>query len=182
MNLFKNKTFSIIIMIVMIIASILIGSHRSLTGLSVDASNVFISGANGDGMGIQNDLNQRFELSGNLVKITDNYIDINNSIFKTISDARSSLTTAETPKEKYNANIKLTEAVNELYTLLGKENLSDKDERYRNSIYSDFCSRNDTIGHDKYNEYAKKFNDTLKQFPANILSKLTFVKPLELFQ
>lgn len=172
MNLFKNKAFAIITMIVMIIASILIGSHRSLTGVSVDASNVFINGTNGDGMGIQNDLNQRFELSGNLVKIAGNYLDMNNSIFKTISDSRNSLTTAQTPKEKYNANIKLTEAVNELYTLLGKENLSDKDERYRN----------DTIGHDKYNEYAKKFNDTLKQFPANILSKLTFVKPLELFQ
>lgn len=182
MNFLKNKTFAIVIMILMIISSILIGSHRSLTSLSNDASNVFVNGVNGDGMGIQNDLNQRFELAGNLVKIADNYIDMNNVIFKTMSDTRSNLTNAKTPKEKYSANIKLTDAVNELYTLLGKENLSDKDEKYRNSIYADFSSRNDTIGHDKYNEYAKNFNDTLKQYPANILSKITFVKPLELFQ
>lgn len=182
MNLLKNKSFAIIVMTIMIIASILIGSHRSLTELSINASNVFINGVAGDGMSIQNDLNQRLELSSNLIKVSDNYIDASNQIFKTISDARNSLTTAETPKEKYNANIKLTEAVNELYNLLGKKNLSDKDGRYRSSIYSDFSSRNDIISHDKYNEYAKKFNDTLKQFPANILSKLTFVKPLELFQ
>ena len=46
-------------------------------------------------------------------------------------------------------------------------------EKYRQSLYADFNSRNDTISHDPYNQYAQDYNQALDGFPASLLAAIT---------
>ena len=63
-----------------------------------------------------------------------------------------------------------------LYQALGDEMLSGNDEKYRERLYADFNSRNDTISHDPYYKYAADYNEILMHFPANVIAGLTPAK------
>ena len=60
-----------------------------------------------------------------------------------------------------------------LYRELGEKSLSDKDESYRQRLYTEFNSRGDTISHDPYYSYAADYNRILQKFPANLIAALT---------
>lgn len=188
MNVLQNKNFAKLTMILMIIAATLIGSHNSLTKLSNKAEAVFSAGINGDGLCIQSDLDKRSELARNLITVSSGYIPQDSAILKDVDSARNELKSASNINDKFDANNTLDEAVFNLYSTLEKEAITQKEELLNNfsknptRIYTEFRSFGDTIKHDKYNDYANEFNSALKAFPANILSKLTFVKSLELFQ
>lgn len=188
MKLLQNKTFAIITMILCIIIGTLIGSHNSLSKLSSKAEAIFFSGVNNDGISIESDLNRRSELARNLVTVASSYLPKDSEPLNAVSTARDYLNTATSISEKYDANKALDEAVYSLYSLLETQGITEKDELINNysknpsRIYTDFRSFGDTITHDKYNEYAKEFNYILESFPANILGKLTMIKPLELFK
>lgn len=188
MSILENKSIAIIAMVLLIIASILIGSHNSLTKLSSRAESMFFNGINGDGLCIQSDLDKRLEFSRNLVTVSKGYLSPNDSSIINVETARNQLKKATTINDKYKANKNLDEAMFNLYTTLENQGITENEELLNNfsknptRIYSEFSSYGDTIKHDKYNEYANDFNGALKNFPANILSKVTFVKSLELFQ
>lgn len=188
MKLLQNKPTAILIMIVMILAGTLIGSHNSLARLSNKAESVFYSGVNNDGLCIQSDLDKRSELARNLVAVSSSYLLQDSTALTLVSSARDQLEAASTIQEKSEANKALEEAVFNLYSLLDKEGITKKEELINNfsknptRIYTDFRSFGDTINHDEYNDYAKEFNEVLTGFPSNMLSKLTFIKPLELFK
>lgn len=188
MKLLQNKTTAILIMIVMILAGTLIGSHNSLAKLSSKAENVFYSGINNDGLCIQSDLDKRSELARNLVTVASSYLPQDSAALTAVSSARDQLKNASSIKDKSDANKALDEAVFNLYSILEKDGITEKDELVNNfsknptRIYTDFRSFGDTIKHDKYNDYAKEFNEVITGFPANILSRLTLIKPLELFK
>ena len=74
------------------------------------------------------------------------------------------------------ANKSLDTAVADLYREMGDLSLSDKDEDYRQNLYADFNSRNDTISHDPYNQYAQEYMDTLDGFPAGLIAAIMPVK------
>lgn len=187
MKLLQNKTIAIVIMVIMIASGTFIGSHNSLSKLSKAAENVFYYGVNGDGLCIESDLNKRSELARNLLTVSSPYIPQDSAALKEVASARDDLKAASSIKEKYDANKDLDEAVFNLYSALEKDGITEKDELVNNfsknptRIYTDFRSFGDTIKHDKYNDYAKEFNGILVSFPANVLSKVTSVKPLELF-
>ena len=71
------------------------------------------------------------------------------------------------------ANTQMETAMTELYRTLDDTSLSEKDEKYRQRLYTDFNSRNDTISHDPYYSYAADYNKLLAQFPANVIAALT---------
>ncbi len=188
MTILENKTFAKIAMVFLIIAATLIGSHNSLTKLSDKAESIFYNGVNGDGLCIQSDLNKRFELARNLITVSSPYLLPDDAAISDVEEARNELNGATTINEKYKANNNLEETMFNLYSTLEKQGITQKEELLNNfsknptRIYTEFRSYGDTIKHDEYNDYANDFNGALKNFPANILSKLTFVKSLELFQ
>lgn len=188
MTILENKTVAKVAMISLIIAATLIGSHNSLTKLSNKAESIFYTGVNGDGLCIQSDLDKRFEYARNLITISIAYLSPEDIAIIDVETARNELKKAETINKKYIANNSLEESMFNLYNTLEKQGITQKEELLNNfsknpsRIYSEFRSFGDTIKHDKYNDYANDFNIALKNFPANILGKLTFVKSLELFQ
>ena len=182
MKLLKRRSVAALIMVLMILGGTLYGGHRSLMKLRDEAEAVFYNGVDGDGLGIQNDLNERVDLAYNMVTVAKRYLPEDNEAVQKVLTARDALAAAEDPEGKNAANRQLTEACIELYEALAGKSLTEKDEEYRQQIYQDLSSRNDTISHDGYNQVAENFNKTLQRFPANILGSLTGVEKLELFR
>jgi hypothetical protein len=169
-------------MIIMIASGTLIGSRGSLMALREAAASVFTLGARGDGIGIQSDLNERAGAAYNMVVIARKYLPEENALIQNVLSARDALSFAAGVGKKSAANKILNDAVKDLYDALSSMALSDADSRYPQSLYTDFRSGADRIGHDPYNGKAAEFNKTLSGFPASIFAGLTGVKPLELFE
>ena len=169
-------------MILMILVGTLVGSHNSLMHLRGEAADIFTMGARGDGIGIQGDLREREGAAYNMVVIARKYMPEDNALIENVLNARKSLESASTVKEKAAADKALATAVKDLYDVLEGMALSEQDDRYPQRLYTDFRSRGETMSHDPYNQAAATFNRVLSAFPAGILGGLTGVRPLELFE
>jgi len=181
MNKLDNKRFAVAGMIVLIILSVFVGAARSLYPMRSEAQQIFFEGVDKDGLGIQNDLNKRIELAYNLVTVARKYCENDTEEIKAVLSARDELTNAGSIKEKYRANVYLTEVTEDLVNELASYSLSEKDEKYRKEIRDDLASRNEIISSDGYNAAASKFNSELSSFPASIIGRLVGVRSLELF-
>lgn len=182
MNAAQKNCIACIVMIVMIAAGTLIGSHTSLMGMRREAEAIFTVGARGDGIGIQSDLRERDGVAYNMVVVARRYLPDDHALIQNVQSARSDLDAAASVRDKSRANRALDTAVKDLYDVLNTIDLSEQDARYPQRLYTDFRSRGDTISHDPYNRAAAAFNDTLSGFPAGLLGGLTGVRPLELFE
>jgi hypothetical protein len=182
LNIRQNSRLAFFVMLLMIIAGTLIGSHNSLQAMRESAAVVFTAGLQGNGLSIQGDLNERASAAYNMTVVARKYLPEDNAAIRRALAAREELLAAASIKEKARANQALEEAVKDLYEILNAVKLSAQDERYPQKIYTEFQSRGDTISHDPYNQTAAEFNGKLSAFPANVLGGLTGVKSLELFQ
>ena len=60
--------------------------------------------------------------------------------------------------------------------------LSERDAVYVRGFRTDLAARADTIARDPYNQQAENFNEkVLGAFPANLLSRITFVRKAQVF-
>lgn len=189
MKILENKVVCILIMCVLIIAGLFLGGYKSLNGLYNDAAEIFFVGEYNDGICVANDMAERSAAATNMITISSDYPGFNESVdaqamILRLSKANTDLTASISVQSKENianaisANKKLDAAMTEVYHALGKQQLSASDEKYRQKLYADFNSRNDTISHDPYNSYAQKYNSVLADFPANIIASVMPVKSL----
>ena len=174
-QLLKNRNVAIVITVIVIVLSILGGSHRSLLAAAYSAERHFDD--------IQRDLDTRIGLASNLQVVAERYLYIGEDALVELDTAITNLRDAQTANEKAIANQQLTAATERMDIVLQNENLSVPDERYRIQIRTDLASYNQIIGHSKYNEKVDQYNaEVLGKFPANILAKLTGVPKLESFR
>lgn len=181
MSKLDNRRLAAVGMALMILLSLFVGTARSLYPMRNAAQQVFFEGVDRDGLGIQNDLNKRIELSYNLVTVAKKYSESDTDAVKAVLSAREKLSSADSIKEKYKANIALTEATETLIEEMKSYSLSEKDEKYRKEIRDDLNSRNETISSDGYNAAASSFNSELSSFPASVIGRLVGLRSLELF-
>ncbi len=184
MKFLQNRTVAIILCIVMIVGAVSIGGSRSLGKLRDEAESILISGTENNDMGIDYDLDARIGSAKNLIIVAERYLASDDALILACEDAITELENAETFPEKYATNVKLTEACDALNQKLNSMNLSEEDVRYNANIKTELDSRNSIIGHvyDAYNESAGEFNDLLKKFPTNLISKIAFVDSLDLYE
>lgn len=169
------------VMVLLIAAAVLFGSYRSLTGLRDRVDGAFLNGVENDGFSISADLLKRQNTAYNLVTIALHYYDEDETAVRATLDAWAALGAAQSVRDKAAADWELGRSVTALHDLLSRTELSEKDEKYPDRLYDDFRSGGDRIQRDGYNRLATEYNRTLERFPANFLSKLTGVKPAELF-
>jgi hypothetical protein len=182
MEFFKKKFNAWMITLITIILASVIGSGSSLNKFKNKTENIFYLGESKDGTGIQHDLEVIMSDSTNLTVVARRYIDKDHGLINAVSKSKETLNSAKTPGAKYREMQNLLISVTELYAYLGDLPLSEKDQNFRKSLYADINSRNIIISRNIYNQRAREFNRTLDYFPANILSNITFVSPLELFE
>ena len=174
-QLLKNRNVAIVITVIVIVLSILGGSHRSLLAAAYSAGRYFDD--------IQRDLDTRIGLASNLQVVAERYLYIGEDALVELDTAITNLRDAQTANEKAIANQQMTAATERMDIVLQNENLSVPDERYRIQIRTDLASYNQIIGHSKYNEKVDQYNaEVLGKFPANILAQLTGVPKLESFR
>jgi len=182
MKFLKKRINAWIITILIIVLSTVISGGSSLNKIRQQTMDIFYLGEDMDGAGIQHDLNMIMSDSANLTVVAGRYLSKDHELIQKVLNDRDALNEAETPAEKYDATQKLLSSVTELYTYLGDLSLSEKDQNFRNNLYANINSHNIKISRNSYNKYAKEFNSLLNTFPANILSKLAFISPVEPYE
>lgn len=177
----KNPKVAAAILSVVILISIGIGSSRSLGAIADKATDVFNNGVSGDGFSIANDLNSRIYASVNLVTVAQKYLGETDPAIQKLLSAKTDLADAKTPSEKFDANLRLTEAAANLNEQLLSAPLSDKDISYRKGLMAELESYNIRMTRNEYNRLAEEYNALLGHFPANVLSMVLGIRPLEVF-
>ena len=178
----KKRSTALIILVLVVIAGTLFGTHRSLSQARSQVAAIYLSGTENDGYGIDNKLDQRRDKANDLCKIAAKY-DAEAEI-AAVKEAISAINEAENASEACAADLALTEACDALDAKLQSLSLSEEDEGYRVSLMADLSSYSlqlQRLAAD-YNSAAADFNDnTLGIFPANLLGPLTGVREVEAF-
>jgi hypothetical protein len=177
-----NTRLALIALAICFVGSILIGGGASLERYRDTQAALFEIGTTGDGNSIRNDLDVRCTAAYNLITLGKRYMPANAGELTALADAITKLETAATVTECFDANYELTLAADHLYGTLLSYELSDTDRRLLSGQFTEMASRNQTIGHDGYNEAAMQFNALLSRFPTNLIVALNGVSPLELFR
>ena len=176
MKILENKGICMVLMLVLIVCGFLFGGYKGLAGQYRKAADVFFVGETGDGICIANDMGERANALTNLQTVAKKYPAAND--IEAACEGAAAAVNAYTQaagdiSALFAANTQMETAMTELYRVLDDASLSEKDEKYRQRLYTDFNSRNDTISHDPYYSYAADYNKLLAQFPANVIAALT---------
>lgn len=166
-----------ILMIALIVGGFLLGGYKGLAGQYQKAENVFFLGEDGDGICVANDMAERASSLTNMQTVAKKYLPKGDSALESAASSLNEYTQAEGDiRALFAANSQMDSAMAALYQALDDKTLSANDEKYRQRLYADFNSRNDTISHDPYYRYAADYNEILMHFPANIIAGLTPAK------
>lgn len=183
MKAWNKRPVAMAVLAVVVVLSVLVGSHRSVAALRQQTDLVFTQGERGDGLSIAHDLETRTELASNLIVVARRYVDAGDASLVQLRAAADALLQAESRSAKYQANRELDLAFQEVYGMLEGKALSQQDSEYRTRLNADFKSSNAKISHDSYNQLAQQFNeDVLGAFPGGRLAAATGVRPLELYR
>jgi hypothetical protein len=182
MKYLNNKNIAVKITSFLILFSILLGAHFSLTKLRDEALQTFYNGENRDGKGIQSDLNYIADQCYNLTVVASRYLDKDDKKILEVIQNRDLIEKANSPGDKYQAKEKLIKSSMILYDNLKSLDLSERDQYYNDSFPINIESRQLIISHNSYNDNALEFNRILKKFPANLVRWIIFMKPLALYE
>lgn len=172
MKFLKSYTGGMVVLAVVIVLSVLLGSHRSLVSErnKVEAQFAPIAG----------DLQDCLDITANLLTVGERYLE--ESQLAELEGSRNMLSDWHGISNGYTAYTRLQEEAAAVLDELEGCELTEKDRAYVQGFRTDLASEADTISRDGYNDAAEEFNrKVLGAFPANILSKLTFVGSAELF-
>lgn len=172
MKFLKSYTGGLVVLAVVIVLSVLLGSHRSLVSErdKVEAQFAPIAG----------DLQDCLDITANVLTVGERYLEEND--LAALEGSRNMLSDWHGISNGYTAYTRLQTEAAAVLDRLEDCDLTDKDRQYVRGFRTDLASEADTIARDGYNDAAEQFNrNVLGAFPASILSRLTFVAPAQLF-
>ena len=178
MDVLNNRAVAAILCALVIAVSSVVGAGASLSGLRRQTEAVFSSPR----VGIQGDLNEISAQAFNITVIAGRYLQQDYIGVTSVHAKRDALIHAATPRENHRAAEELLVAVNMLSRTLESLELSAQDRDLLASCLIEINSRVAFISASGYNQAALRFNQTLEQFPANILGRASGVRPLELYE
>ena len=172
MKFFKSYTGAMVVLAVVVLLSVLLGSHRSLTAERSKVEEQFAP--------IAGDLEDCLGITANLLSVAGRYLP--EEELAGLEESRTALAAWERGAGGYEAYRELLTRAEEVFLRLEDCALSEKDKDYVKGFRTDLAAEADTIARDGYNAAAEDFNNrVLGAFPANILGRLTFVEPAETF-
>ncbi len=184
MAFLKSKKTAVAVFIVLVLFSVLFGSHRSLNALRNDAMDVYINGDD-TGLSILANMNSIQEYTATLLKTAATHYTSDDDAYAALTAAYGQLAeTADAPDaaKHRQALTTLTTACTSLqadYT--GRSDIPQEAAKAMTRSINDITSMKDQIRHSGYNACAAEFNAVLETFPAGLLGSLTGVKALPLF-
>lgn len=172
MKFLRSYTGGLVVLAAVIVLSVLLGSHRSLVSerAKVEAQFAPIAG----------DLQDCLDITANVLTVGERYLEAEE--LTALADSREKLGGESGIAGRYTAYTRLQKEAADVLDRLEECQLTAKDRQYVHGFRTDLASEADTIARDGYNQRAEEFNrKVLGAFPANILSRLTFVAAAELF-
>lgn len=187
MKFFKSYTGAAVVLAAAVLASILLGSHRSLTAERNRVEALFYSGTDSSGYSIATDLSDCLTVAVNLRTVAGRYLD--SAALEALQGSCRELEAALDKSTHYysigNAGRsyqRLTEEAQAVITALEDCTLTEKDAQYVRGFQAELLARADSIRYSGYHQQAEQFNrQILGRFPANLLGRLTFVREAEAF-
>lgn len=178
MRFSENRQIACIVLVLAVAASLVFGGGGALKEWRSEVVRQFEA----SGESISAELQEMRSNAATLVSIAREYEDANQAYIDEMDAALNALTDAESVHDKYQASIRLSDAVEDCYSDLSGLTLSDMDAQDARYKYKNFTSAQLRISHDGYNEQAAGFNQALSRFPASLLGGLIGLEPLGLFQ
>lgn len=172
MKFLKSYTGGIVVLVLAVVLSVLLGSHRSLMSERARVEEQFAP--------IAGDLQDCLDITANLLTVGERYLE--QERLAALEGSRNMLSDWHGISNGHTAYARLQREAAAVLDALEECRLTDKDRQYVRGFRTDLASEADTIARDGYNQAAETFNrEILGAFPANLLSRLTFVAPAELF-
>jgi len=152
-----------------------IGGYNSLVGKSESVDSSWAQ--------VQNVLQRRADLIPNLVATVKGYAAHEQEIFESVANARAKLAGARTPAESAAANSELDSALGRLLVIAESYPQLKANENFMR-LQDELAGTENRISVERrrYNDDVRKFNQTIKRFPRNLVARLFSFHNKDYFQ
>jgi LemA protein len=152
-----------------------IGGYNSLVGKNEAVDNSWAQ--------VQNVLQRRADLIPNLVATVKGYAAHEKAVFEQVANARAKLAGARTPSEAGPANNELDSAVSRLLVIAENYPLLKANENFVR-LQDELAGTENRIAVERkrYNDDVRELNQSIKQFPGNMVAKLFSFDHKDYFQ
>lgn len=161
----SNIGIIIAISIIVILGIILISNYNGIVSASEEVDNKFAT--------IDTYLQRRADLIPNLVNTVKGYMQHEQEVVNSITEARSKMVSANSVSEKAKANDELTSALNNLMVIV--ENYPDlKSSQNFIQLSDELAGTENRIATARrdYNQAVKEYNLKIKKFPTGIIANM----------
>ncbi len=132
---------------------------------------------------VENQLQRRNDLIPNLVETVKGYAQQEQTVFKSIADARAQMAGAQTPEQRINAANAETSALGRLFVVVENYPQLKSDAQFARLMDELSGTENRlAVERMRYNDRVREFDTMRRQFPANITAKMFGFKEYPYFQ
>lgn len=164
-----------VLAIVLIIAGIFGSTYNKLQVKDEDVNQAWAQ--------VENTMQRRADLIPNLVETVKGYAKHEEEVFTKVTEARSAVKSASTPKEYAEANDQLDQAVKNINVVAEAYPELKADSNFAN-LQAELAGTENRIAVERkrYNEAVADFNKSVKRFPTNLVAKMLGFSQREYFQ
>ena len=163
----------IVIILVAVVAFVLI--YNSLVALKKRVENAWAQ--------IDVQLKRRADLIPNLIETVKGYAKFEKKVLTEVTEARTAVMTAKSPKESAKAENMLTGALKTIFAVAEAYPTLKASENFK-SLQEEFSSTENKIAYARqfYNDTVMQFNTVIAQFPSNFVAGMMGYKDKEFFE
>lgn len=164
-----------VLAIVLIIAGIFGSTYNKLQVKDEDVNQAWAQ--------VENTMQRRADLIPNLVETVKGYAKHEEEVFTKVTEARSAVKAASTPKEYAEANDQMDQAVKSINVVAEAYPELNADSNFAN-LQAELAGTENRIAVERkrYNEAVADFNKSVKRFPTNLVAKMLGFSQREYFQ
>lgn len=164
-----------VLAIVLIIAGIFGSTYNKLQVKDEDVNQAWAQ--------VENTMQRRADLIPNLVETVKGYAKHEEDVFTKVTEARSAVKAASTPKEYAAANEQMDQAVKNINVVAEAYPELKADSNFAN-LQAELAGTENRIAVERkrYNEAVADFNKSVKHFPTNLVAKMLGFSQREYFQ
>lgn len=169
------KKFLPVILIVLAVVGLFGSTYNKLQVKDEDVNQAWAQ--------VENTMQRRADLIPNLVETVKGYAKHEEDVFTKVTEARSAVKAASTPKEYAAANEKMDQAVKNINVVAEAYPELKADGSFQN-LQAELAGTENRIAVERkrYNEAVADFNKSVKRFPTNMVAKLLGFSQREYFQ
>ena len=169
------KKFLPIILIVLAVVGLFGSTYNKLQVQDEDVNKAWAQ--------VENTMQRRADLIPNLVETVKGYAKHEEEVFTKVTEARSAVKAASTPKEYAAANEQMDQAVKNINVVAEAYPELQANSNFAN-LQAELAGTENRIAVERkrYNEAVADFNKSVKHFPTNLVAKLLGFSQREYFQ